>query len=105
MHHASNANRQKSGCCCSGKSSVASTATDVSGFRESSQPLHLLQVQGATCGGCVKSVEQTLKSLSGVSGATMDLATGVATVFGAVDSDRLIGAISEMGYGAEVITE
>jgi copper chaperone CopZ len=102
-HQISNADQQKGGCCCSGKSSVSSTATDACGIRKSSQSLHQLQVQGATCGGCVKSIEHTLKSVSGVSEASMDLATGVASVVGAVDADHLVEVLQGVGFPAAVI--
>ena len=102
-HQISNANKQKGGCCCSGISSVSATETDASSVRESSQPLHQLQVQGATCGGCVKSIEQTLKSVSGVGEVSMDLATGVASVVGAVDADHLVEVLQGVGFPAAVI--
>ncbi len=104
-HQISNANQQKGGCCCSGKSSVSSTATDANGIRKSSQSLHQLQVQGATCGGCVKSIEQTLKSVSGVSEASMDLASGVASVYGAADIGGAIDALKQTGYEAVLMTD
>jgi len=102
-HQISNENQQKGGCCCSGKSSVSSTKTDARGVRESSQGLHQLQVQGATCGGCVKSIEQTLRSVSGVSEASMDLATGIASVVGVVEEDHLVAALERVGFPAVVI--
>lgn len=101
-HQGSNANQHK-GCCCAGSSSVSSTAPDTNSIRESSQPLRQLQVQGATCGGCVKSIEQTLKSISGVSEASMDLATGIASVVGVVETDRLVAALERVGFPTAVI--
>jgi len=101
-HPIANANQQKGGCC-SGKASVSPTKRDARSVRESPQPLHQLQVQGATCGGCVKSIEQTLKSVSGVSEASMDLATGVASVVGAVDVDHLVEVLQGVGFPAAVI--
>jgi hypothetical protein len=35
----------------------------------------------------------------------MDLATGVATVWGDVDSDNVIEAINQKGYEAEMIAK
>ncbi|MCB2425596.1 MULTISPECIES: heavy metal-associated domain-containing protein [Methylophaga] len=55
-------------------------------------------MQGATCGGCVRSIEQTLRSVSGVSDACMDLATGVASVVGMVESNALIEALDRAGF-------
>ncbi|AGN11280.1 heavy-metal-associated domain-containing protein [Simiduia agarivorans] len=102
-HPIANANQQKGGCCCSGRSSISTAETDARSVRESSHPLHQLQVQGATCGGCVKSIEQTLKSVFGVSEASMDLATGVASVVGAVDADHLVEVLQVVGFPAAVI--
>ena len=39
-----------------------------------------IPVQGMTCASCVRTVERTLKKVPGVSGATVNLATGRATV-------------------------
>ena len=102
-HQTSNANQRKSGCCCAGKSSISSAAPDTNSVSRSSQPLHQLQVQGATCGGCVKSIEHTLKSVSGVGEASMDLATGVASLVGAVDADHLVEVLQGVGFPAAVI--
>nr|WP_297533599.1 heavy metal-associated domain-containing protein [Thalassolituus sp.] len=104
-HQTSNANQRKSGCCCAGKSSISSAAPDTNSVSRSSQPLHQLQVQGATCGGCVKSIEHTLKSVSGVSEASMDLATGVASVYGAADIGGAIDALKQTGYEAVLMTD
>lgn len=102
-HQTSNGNQQQRGCCCAGKSSVSSTVSDANNVRGPSQPLHRLQVQGATCGGCVKSIEQILKSVSGVSEASMDLATGIASVVGIVEADQLVVALKRGGFPAVVI--
>ena len=74
--------------CGSSKSSTAASTRSSVGS-DSDIPLQRLQVKGATCGGCVRSIEQTLRSVSGVTDACMDLATGVASVVG---MDRGIGS-------------
>lgn len=102
-HQGSNTNQQKGGCCCAGKVSITSTSPYANNVSESSQSLHRLQVQDATCGGCVKSIEQTLKSVSGVSEASMDLATGIASVVGVVEEDHLVAALKRVGFPAAVI--
>ena len=53
----------------------------------------------------MKTLEEAIFTVSGVEDASVELATGVATVFGVVDTDSLILAINKMGYAAEVITE
>lgn len=102
-HQISNANQQKGGCCCSGKSSVSSTAHDANNVRDTALFLQRLQVQGATCGGCVKRIEQSLKSVSGVSEVSMDLATGIASVVGEVEANYLVEALQRVGFTSAVI--
>ena len=68
-------------------------------------PSEKIRIQGVVCGGCVKTLEEAIFTVSGVEDASVELATGVATVFGVVDTDSLILAINKMGYAAEVITE
>ncbi len=93
--------RQGGGCCTSQSSSALSTKNG-SGVSVG-VPLQRLQVQGATCGGCVRSIEQTLRSVSGVTEACMDLATGVASVVGAVEANALKEALNQSGFPATVI--
>jgi Cu+-exporting ATPase len=90
------------GCCCASKSSTAASTQNSIGAG-SDLPMQRLQVQGATCGGCVRSIEQTLRAVSGVSDACMDLATGVASVVGRVGSNALIEALDRAGFPAVVI--
>lgn len=90
------------GCCCASKSSTAATAQS-SIAAGSDLPLQRLQVKGATCGGCVRSIEQTLRAVSGVTDACMDLATGVASVVGMVESEALIEALDRTGFPATQI--
>jgi len=49
-----------------------------------------LNVQGMTCGGCVKHVTKALQSVPGVNQVSVDLASGRARV----DSDLPLGAKS-----------
>ncbi|MBU0537113.1 MAG: heavy-metal-associated domain-containing protein [Gammaproteobacteria bacterium] len=70
---------------------------------DTSLPLHRLQVQGASCGGCVKSIEQTLKSVAGVSEVSMDLVTGIASVIGVVEPKNLTDALDRVGFPATLI--
>ncbi|MBR9910220.1 MAG: heavy-metal-associated domain-containing protein [Gammaproteobacteria bacterium] len=103
-HESKGVRQSRGGCCCAGKSSVSSMTPDANNVSDTSLPLQRLQVQGATCGGCVKSVEQTLKSVSGVREASMDLATGIASVIGVVETDHLIQALDRVGYPSAVIS-
>jgi len=63
-----------------------------------------LNVQGMTCGGCVKHVTKALQSVPGVNQVSVDLASGRARV----DSDlplgakSLIAALAKEDYPASV---
>ncbi len=63
-----------------------------------------LNVQGMTCGGCVKHVTKALQSVPGVNQVSVDLASGRARVnsdlpFGA---ESLIAALAQEDYAATV---
>lgn len=62
-----------------------------------------LAVSGMTCASCVGRVERALKSVSGVSEATVNLATERATVRGAADVDALLAAVHDVGYEAKTV--
>lgn len=63
--------------------------------------LTVLDVQGMTCGHCVSSVTQTLKSQPGVSAAQADLGAGTATIAGRdYDVNRLIAELNGLGFEA-----
>jgi Cu+-exporting ATPase len=66
-----------------------------------------LAVSGMTCGNCKRHVEEALSGVPGVRAAEVDLAAGRATV--ALDANaptagRLVDAIRDAGYDAEVAT-
>jgi copper chaperone len=63
-----------------------------------------LQVQGMSCGGCVKSVTDALTPLPGVSSVEVDLPTGHVTVNGdfAQGGDPLVLALTAAGYPAKL---
>lgn len=88
------------GCCCASQSSTATSNQDASGIVSNELPVQRLQVEGATCGGCVRSIEQTLRSVAGVTEARMELASGIASVIGAVQSNDLIEALRRVGFPA-----
>lgn len=104
-HRASNANQHQGGCCCSGKSSVSSRSSDVNNDDNTVLPRHQFRIQGASCSGCVKSIEEEIFTVPGVKKVTVDLSTGVATVVGFVDSGSVIEAITRKGYEAEMISD
>ena len=66
--------------------------------------LHL-PVEGMTCAGCVSTVSNALQDLPGVSEASVNLATGVATVslgVSGVDESDLRLAVEAVGYRVPV---
>src|SRR5215203_235238 len=64
-----------------------------------------IPISGMHCAGCSSRVQQALESTPGVSAATVNLMTNSATVDfdpSAVTPTRLVAAIRETGYGAEL---
>ena len=63
-----------------------------------------LEVQGMSCGGCVKSVTAALTRLPGVSTVDVDLPAGHVTVNGDLPQggDPLVLALSAAGYPAKL---
>src|SRR5215207_3101868 len=64
-----------------------------------------IPVTGMTCAACQSRVQRTLQKQPGVSDATVNLMMKSATVTfdpAAVSPDRLVAAIRETGYGAEL---
>ena len=59
-----------------------------------------LEVQGMSCGGCVKSVTSALKPLLGISSVDVDLPTGHVTVNGDLPQggDPLVQALTAAGF-------
>ncbi|GAB4238343.1 MAG: heavy metal translocating P-type ATPase [Deltaproteobacteria bacterium] len=65
----------------------------------------VLPVAGMTCASCVGRVERALRKIDGVTGASVNLAAGSATVTadpGKVDPWRLASAIRDAGYEVPV---
>ena len=60
-----------------------------------------LKVEGMTCGGCVKSVQNALASHDGVTSATADLESGKVSIDfdpGRIQQPALEKAIVEAGF-------
>ena len=67
-----------------------------------------LQIQGMSCASCVARIEKTLKGLSGVKEASVNLATEKAAILydpRAVKERDLIRAIEDLGYHVPQISE
>lgn len=63
-----------------------------------------LEVQGMSCGSCVKHVTQALQPLTGVSGVEVDLQSGHVRVSGEFPqgSDPFVAALAAAGYPAKL---
>jgi len=59
-----------------------------------------ITVQGMTCGHCVAAVEQEVGQLVGVTGVTVDLASGAVAIVseGDLDPTAVAAAVDEAGY-------
>lgn len=60
----------------------------------------LLPIEGMHCASCVGRIETVLRNVPGVSGASVNLATGRARIEGAADVAALVSAIAAAGYRA-----
>ncbi|WP_337180761.1 heavy metal translocating P-type ATPase [Sphingopyxis granuli] len=62
-----------------------------------------LAIEGMTCASCVGRVEQALKAVPGVTGASVNLATERASVRGVAGVPALVAAIARAGYRAHPV--
>lgn len=62
--------------------------------------LMLLRIEGMSCAGCVRSVENALAGVPGVDAASVNFASETAAVTGAVDAALLLQAVKNAGYEA-----
>jgi Cu+-exporting ATPase len=65
-----------------------------------------LAVEGMHCASCVSTIEEALTAVTGVSEASVNLATGRALVSGkGLNPRRLVEAVRETGYEAKLASE
>lgn len=70
------------------------------------QPNIELNIEGMTCASCVARVEKALKTVDGVSQATVNLANEKAFIQApASQTQQLIAAVKKAGYEATVVTQ
>ncbi|HIG91109.1 MAG: heavy metal translocating P-type ATPase [Methylococcales bacterium] len=62
-------------------------------------------IQGLRCAGCVSSLENALQNTDGIVDVTVNFAEHVAQVQGDTSSEKIIAAIVEAGYGADLIRD
>lgn len=68
------------------------------------KPVHL-SLTGVSCAGCVSKIEKALSAVPGVDQAEVNFADRSALVEGQPDTEQLITAVSQAGYGAAVIED
>ena len=61
-----------------------------------------LQVEGMTCGSCVRHVNAALAPVAGVAEVEVDLAAGRVRVAGDADLQALLAALQDAGYPARL---
>lgn len=83
-----------------GESMVA--AVDQETHREEEHAIRL-SIIGMRCAGCVKTVENALKGVSGVKAVNVNFADHSAVVEGEADPEVLRAALQEVGYDAAVM--
>jgi len=64
--------------------------------------MQIFNVQGMTCGHCVKAVTNAIKTDDPSADVQIDLAKGEVRVQSVLGNDRLIGLIEGEGYSAQL---
>lgn len=64
--------------------------------------MQVFNVQGMTCGHCVRAVTEAIKNDDASAEVQVDLAKGEVRVQSQLAAERLIGLIEEEGYSAKV---
>ncbi|MFV1982843.1 MAG: heavy-metal-associated domain-containing protein [Thiohalomonadales bacterium] len=62
-----------------------------------------LSIPSMKCGGCVSTVEKTLKAITNVNNVVVDLESKEVTIEGDIDITILITAVTESGFPAEQV--
>ena len=61
---------------------------------------YLIDIEGMNCASCVARVEKTLKAVTGVSDAVVNLSAENAVISGNADMATIIKALDDAGYPA-----
>ena len=64
--------------------------------------MHVFNVQGMSCGHCVKAITQALQAKDPAASVRIDLAAKEVGVESALSADQVIAVITEEGYEAKV---
>ena len=64
--------------------------------------MQVFNVQGMSCGHCVKAITQALQAIDPAASVRVDLAAKEVGVESALTTEQVIAAITEEGYDAKV---
>ncbi|HGY9627932.1 cation transporter [Pseudomonas juntendi] len=64
--------------------------------------MHVFNVQGMTCGHCVKAVTRAVQEQDGAAQVDVDLAAKQVRVHSRLAAEQILAAIRDEGYQAEV---
>ncbi|WNF56411.1 cation transporter [Pseudomonas mandelii] len=64
--------------------------------------MQVFNVQGMSCGHCVKAITQALQAKDPAASVRVDLAAGEVGVESALATEQVIAAITEEGYDAKL---
>ncbi|MBA1190486.1 heavy-metal-associated domain-containing protein [Pseudomonas entomophila] len=65
--------------------------------------MQTFQVQGMSCGHCVKAVTRALQAHDAEAVVDVDLASGRVSVTSALSADQILAAITDEGYQANAL--
>lgn len=65
--------------------------------------MQVFNVQGMSCGHCVKAITQALQAKDPAASVRVDLAAKEVGVESALTAEQVIAAISEEGYDVKVV--
>ncbi|MHC8392636.1 heavy-metal-associated domain-containing protein [Pseudomonas sp. LB3P93] len=65
--------------------------------------MQVFNVQGMSCGHCVKAITQALQAKDPAASVRVDLAAKEVGVESALTNEQVIAAITEEGYEAKVV--
>ena len=67
-------------------------------INEKGNTMYELQVEGMSCGGCVRGVTRSVQALDAGAKVAVDLDTGKVSIEATAGLDAIVAAISEAGY-------
>lgn len=65
--------------------------------------MQLFNVQGMTCGHCVRAITQAVQSNDPAADVKVDLASGEVRVESKLAAEAIVGLIREEGYAVQVV--